>query len=162
AASNWTGFLAKLNATGSALIDSTRLPSGLSAQSLAVDTEGSAYLVGMALAHDNVSAAPGALQMNFGGGSADGFISKVHLRDSAVIPTFESSAIVNAASFLPGPVAPGELITIFGSGFGPPELTTQQLNQDGRVDSLLSGTRVLFDGVPSPMVYVMQNQLTAV
>jgi uncharacterized protein (TIGR03437 family) len=162
AASNWTGFLAKLNARGSTLIDSTRIPSGLSAQALAVDAEGNAYVVGMAIQHDIVSATPGALQTTFAGGPADGFVSKVHLRDSPLIPTFDSSAVVNAASFVAGPIAPGELITIFGSDFGPTQLVTFQLDQNGRADSLLSGTRVLFDGIPSPMVYVTQNQLTAV
>jgi uncharacterized protein (TIGR03437 family) len=162
AAPNWTGFLAKLNAGGTALIDSTRIPSSLSAQALAVDVEGNTYLAGTALEHDNVSATPGVLQTAFAGGPADGFVSKVHLRDSPIIPAFDSSGVVNAASFLAGPIAPGELITIFGSGFGPLQLAPFQLDRNGRVDSLLGGTRVLFDGIPSPMVYATQNQLTAV
>ncbi len=30
-------------------------------------------------------------------------------------------AVTNAASFQTGPVAPGEVVTIFGAGIGPPQ-----------------------------------------
>jgi len=32
--------------------------------------------------------------------------------------------VVNAASYLPGPVAPGEIVTLFGLGLGPEKLAT--------------------------------------
>ena len=38
-----------------------------------------------------VSTTGGALQPSFAGGPADGFITKVRLRDSPLIPTFDSS-----------------------------------------------------------------------
>lgn len=50
-------------------------------------------------------------------------------------------SLVNAASMLPGPVAPGEIVTIFGTGFQP--------NQ----------TQVLFDGKPATVFYTGTNQL---
>lgn len=69
---------------------------------------------------------------------------------------------MNAASFQPGPVSPGELVTLFGSGIGPAALTGPQLAADGTVANLLAGTRVLFDGVASPLIYVSANQVSAV
>ena len=61
--------------------------------------------------------------------------------------------VVNAASFLPGPVAPGEVITIFGAGLGPEEGLA--------ADTGLAGVRVLFDGAEAPLLYVQSNQIYA-
>jgi uncharacterized protein (TIGR03437 family) len=71
-------------------------------------------------------------------------------------------SITNAASFQPGAIAPGEIITIFGSGLGPSELVTSKLTESGRLDSNLEQSRVYFDGVAAPLVYTKANQLSAV
>jgi uncharacterized protein (TIGR03437 family) len=81
-------------------------------------------------------------------------------------------SILNAASYFGAPqfdsagfgVAPGEIVTIFGGGaaIGPPSLTTAQLDANGNIATLLAGTRVLFDGVPSPIIYTSANQVSAV
>lgn len=70
--------------------------------------------------------------------------------------------VVNAASFLAGPVAPGEMVTIFGTDIGPPALTVLQLDATGRVSSELAKTRVLFDDAPAPMIYAYADQVSAV
>jgi uncharacterized protein (TIGR03437 family) len=77
-------------------------------------------------------------------------------------PVFSAAGIANAAGYQGGGVAPGEIITIFGSAIGPPTLTTMRLNSAGLVDNSLADTRVLFDGVPAPLIYVWQNQNSAV
>ena len=78
-------------------------------------------------------------------------------------PEISQAGVTNAASFLAGSVAPGEIITIFGSGLGPDSLATLQLTADGRfVTTSLAGTRVLFDGVPAPMIYTLEGQVSAV
>jgi uncharacterized protein (TIGR03437 family) len=79
-------------------------------------------------------------------------------------------SVLNAASFLVNPqfdsagsaVTPGEIVVIFGSNLGPASLTTAQLDASGNIATLLAGTRVLFDGVPSPMIYTSANQVSAV
>lgn len=70
--------------------------------------------------------------------------------------------IVNAASFLGGPVSPGEIVTIFADQIGPPGLTTAQLDSSGRVATTLAGSRVFFDGVAAPLIYVSPNQIAAI
>jgi len=70
-------------------------------------------------------------------------------------------AVTNAADYLPGPVAPGEMVTIFGSGAGPAAGASMQV-QSGLVTTTLSGTRVLFDGTPAPLLYVRSDQVNAV
>jgi trimeric autotransporter adhesin len=69
---------------------------------------------------------------------------------------------VNGASFLSEPVAPGEIVTIFGTGFGPPVLQPLRLINSNRVAPELGWVRVLFDGIPAPLVYVIENQVSAI
>jgi uncharacterized protein (TIGR03437 family) len=78
-------------------------------------------------------------------------------------PQIASAGVVNAASFSGGgEVAPGEMITIFGAGIGPAALAGMQLNSNGRVANLVAQTRVLFDGVAAPLIYVWASQISAV
>ena len=82
---------------------------------------------------------------------------------NGTLPTISAAGVTNAASFLAGPVSPGELVTIFGSNIGPAELTKLQLTADGsHVTTSLAGTRVLFDGIAAPLIYVSESQLTTV
>ena len=76
--------------------------------------------------------------------------------------TLPSSAIVNAASYATGSVAPGEIIAIFGSFPGPPNLITLQFDSQGHVSTNLGGAQVLFDGAPAPMVFALSGQMSAV
>ncbi len=73
-----------------------------------------------------------------------------------------SANVVNAATFQSGPVAPGEIITIFGSGFGPPVLTGATIDSSGLVSTLAGETRVLFDGAPAPVIYATNGQISAI
>ncbi len=76
----------------------------------------------------------------------------------------------NAASYLssstfdnPGTaVAPLEIVTLFGTGLGPATLTTGTLDQNGRLGTVVSGTRVLFDGVAAPIVYASDKQTSVI
>jgi uncharacterized protein (TIGR03437 family) len=96
-------------------------------------------------------------------GSASSNLGTVRVTVTAETrPAFGAGAVTNAASFRPGAIAPGEIITIFGSDMGPAQLTTLTLNSAGMVSRSLAGTRVLFDGLPSPVIYTRSNQLSAV
>ena len=64
------------------------------------------------------------------------------------------NAVENVASYGNGPISPGEMVVIFGSGMGPSNLVGLQLDQQGRVASVLSQVQVLFDGNPAPLIYV--------
>ncbi len=98
------------------------------------------------------------------------YTGKVHLSPGPAVnvtltvapPLPKLAAVTNAASFAVGPVAPGELITIFGSNIGPFTPAGLRLTSAGTVDTQLSETRVLFDGTPAPLVYVSQSQLSAI
>jgi uncharacterized protein (TIGR03437 family) len=80
----------------------------------------------------------------------------------AVAPQFLITGVAQAASYVPGAIAPGEIMTIFGSGMGPVTPALLQLNASGLVGSSVAGTRVLFDGVPAPVIYTSNQQLSVV
>ncbi|MGH9615012.1 MAG: hypothetical protein ACRD4E_04035, partial [Bryobacteraceae bacterium] len=54
------------------------------------------------------------------------------------------SAIKNVASYSSGPIAPGEMILIGGTGLGPAQLVSLQLDANGKVATTLGGVQVLF------------------
>lgn len=77
-------------------------------------------------------------------------------------PVATAAGVVNAASFLGGPVAPGELVTIFGSGIGPATLAGYHITAFNFFDTLSGETSVLFDGIPAPLIYASAGQTTAI
>jgi uncharacterized protein (TIGR03437 family) len=73
--------------------------------------------------------------------------------------------VVNAASYVPGVlgvVSPGQIVVLFGNGIGPATLATLRLNSNGLVETSLAGVRVLFDGIPAPLLYVSAKQASVV
>jgi uncharacterized protein (TIGR03437 family) len=71
------------------------------------------------------------------------------------------NAVENVASYANGSISPGEMVVIFGTGMGPSNLVGLQLDQQGRVASVLSQVQVLFDGNPAPLIYVSAQQVSA-
>ena len=77
-------------------------------------------------------------------------------------PAPEVGAITNAASFAPGPVAPGEFVTIFGTSIGPSTPVSLQLTPSGTVDTILGGTEVFFDNIAAPVIYSSATQVSVI
>lgn len=71
-----------------------------------------------------------------------------------------SVGVVNAATFQSGSFAPGEIITIFGTGFGPAALAGTTVNGSAVLSNLVGETRVLFDGLAAPLIYAARGQLS--
>jgi uncharacterized protein (TIGR03437 family) len=71
--------------------------------------------------------------------------------------------VLNAASLMrPRAVAPGEIVTVFGSGMGPAAGVVFRLDSNARVPTDVGGTRVLFNGVPGPVLYASDTQVNAI
>jgi uncharacterized protein (TIGR03437 family) len=81
---------------------------------------------------------------------------------SGADPPLAAPCLVNAASLIAGPVAPGEIVSLYGNGMGPEQFLVAQPGADGRLPLELDGTRVLFDGEPGPIVHIQSNQISAV
>jgi uncharacterized protein (TIGR03437 family) len=75
---------------------------------------------------------------------------------------FPAAGVVNAASYVGGGVAPGELLTIFGSGFGANPIAVAGYGSDGYLPVEVGDTRVYFDNVAAPMIYSYSRQVSAV
>ena len=102
---------------------------------------------------DTTASAP---QSAYGGGQEEGLLVELYR------PRLRPEAVVGAADFVARPIAPGQLVTLFGLGFGPGAVIGPRLDEAGRVRTELAGVRVLFDGQPAPMIFVSRNQLSAV
>lgn len=72
------------------------------------------------------------------------------------------AAIVNGASAVGGAISPGEVVVIYGTNLGPPQLVPAQLDPSGLVSEQLGGTAVTFGGIPAPLVYASYSQVSAV
>jgi uncharacterized protein (TIGR03437 family) len=66
-------------------------------------------------------------------------------------------ALVNAASFRPGMVAPGGLFSIFGTSLASQTAAAQNLP----LPTTLGKAQVLVNGIPAPLVYVSGGQINA-
>jgi uncharacterized protein (TIGR03437 family) len=78
------------------------------------------------------------------------------------MPAFPPSGIVNAGSYVGGAVAPGELVTIFGANVGPVQPASGEIGSNDRLATQVAGVRVLFDGVPAPIVATSSTQTSCV
>jgi uncharacterized protein (TIGR03437 family) len=81
------------------------------------------------------------------------------LNPTAAAPRVD--CVVNAATYAPGAVSPGLIVTIFGSGMGPGTGVGGAV-ENGRVTASAAGVRVLFDGVAAPILYAREDQINAI
>ncbi len=102
-----------------------------------------------------------AARLNHPWGVAAGLGGDLFIADSgnnAIRYLYQGSAasfvrlVSNGASNLPGPIAPGEVVVIFGSGLGPSQIV---LGEN-------SGVVVRFDGVRAHLLYASNTQLSAI
>lgn len=108
--------------------------------------------------------APGGLQLDASGNIY--FADTGNHRVRRLLPQAEPAAaslidlsVLNAASLLPGPIAPGELLVIFGMGLGPEEGLAGTFDAAGRLATNVGGTEVRFDDVAAPILYAQFSQV---
>ncbi|HBY58898.1 MAG TPA: hypothetical protein DEH78_03695, partial [Solibacterales bacterium] len=87
---------------------------------------------------------------------------------SVLAPGPQIAGVVDAASFLAGPVSPGKMVAIFGSGLGPGALTTFAMpTSPATIAATLAGTRILFGTTTSgaataaPIIFTSLSQVVA-
>lgn len=125
------------------------------------DAGGSGDAVGIAA----VTLDAGAMYMTGFTGQGKALLARIEkalVAIPATRPHIYWECVVNAASYIGGGVAPGEIMTILGSAMGPPELVRFRLAEDGRLATTLAETRILFNGVPAPLLYVSDRQSSAI
>ncbi len=71
-------------------------------------------------------------------------------------PAISADAVVNAASSLAGPLAPGEFISIYGTNLGPDPGVASKF-----MEKALATTRVFFNGIEAFLTYASAGQVNA-
>ncbi len=108
------------------------------------------------------------VQVDFGNGKAvmysydpaGNILNRTVLNTTAgAAPSISAAGVVNAASFVSGAVAPGEMVTIFGTGIGPSQGVGEIIN-NSVFSNFDSDTLVLFDGVAAAVVSAAALQTT--
>jgi hypothetical protein len=144
---NYSVFVSKLNASGTALVYSTCLGGNANsaAQAIAVDSSGSAYITGWS--YGGFPTTPGALQPT-SGGPADAFIAKLNASGTGLVYStylggsgndygFGIALDASGNAFVTGstsgnfPTTAGAFQTTFGGGSFPGDAFVSKLNATG-------------------------------
>lgn len=96
------------------------------------------------------------------GGGSDAFVARIDEGPAPSAPCVAVNGLLNGASFQPGPVAPGEIFSVFGFGLGPAAPAVFTLNGGNAIATELAGTRVLFNGVPAPVILAADWQVNGI
>ena len=132
-----TAFVVELASDGTKLLKTQMLPNGAAGQALAMDAAGNETLLG---------SSGSLLRIPAGGPSGISILGQV-----------------NAAGYaVSGTVAPGEIVSLYGTGLGPGAGAIAKLDSTGKVPATLAGVRILFDGIPAPLLYAGANQINAI
>jgi uncharacterized protein (TIGR03437 family) len=76
--------------------------------------------------------------------------------------TFPLACLGNAATYETSPIAPGELVTLFGNGLGPEQGVQPQATQQSPFPTQAANVQVTFDGIPAPLLWVQAAQINVV
>jgi uncharacterized protein (TIGR03437 family) len=72
------------------------------------------------------------------------------------------TAVASGASSTSGPIAPGEIIVLYGLGLGPAQLVQSHVGSSGLYDCQLAGTTVQVNGACAPIIYTSASQVAAI
>lgn len=84
------------------------------------------------------------------------------LSPNADAHTFPLACLGNSASYLTGPIASGEIITLFGSGLGPQQGVQLQATLQTPFPTQAANVEVTFDGMPAPLLWAQDGQVNVV
>jgi len=70
-------------------------------------------------------------------------------------------SVLSSANYAGNGVAPGEILVLYGTNLGPANLQSFSV-VNNTVGTTLGGTRVLFDGIPAPLIYTSASQVAVV
>jgi len=99
----------------------------------------------------------GAITLNVPGAIVPSFTVPVTYAISPTTPIIAASGVVHAATFLNGPVSPGQLVTIFGANLA--NGTAAAAPAGSLFPTTLGATTVTMDGLPCPLLFVSPTQI---
>lgn len=137
-------LIAELAPDGSSVLFSELLPDGVAGQDLVLNPDGSLTVIGPPQGEGFIAPISTGFALRLPRATPTG-VSILGVADSAV------NAVTNT-------VAPGEYVSIYGTGLGP-AAGVGQIVQGGVVSSSLGGTQVSIGGVLAPLIYASTNQI---
>ncbi len=123
---------------------------------------GPAFAVGLSTPHGILADAAGGLYVAEGNSSGAGRVRRIAAQ-LATGGTPRLWAVLNGGSWLRGePFSPGAILSLFGTDLGPAAGVTNGPDGSGRYGTDLAGVRVLFNGIPGPILYAQAYQVDVV
>ncbi|WP_180538900.1 SBBP repeat-containing protein [Nevskia soli] len=151
-------IISEFNNAGTSLLFSTYLGGSGDdvGRGIAVDTSGNIYVDGITASSSNDFPVTAATDHQaYGGGSSDAFLSILGCTGAA--PAVASGGVTNAASYLATAVAPGGIISIFGTDFACSSAGASTVP----LTTSLSGVTVKVNGTAIPLYYAGATQINA-
>ena len=129
--------MAELSSDGSSLLSTWLYPYGAAGAAFAMDASGGQTLLGSA-----------------------GSLIRIPARALSKISLL---AQLNAEAYVPSQrVAPGEAITLIGTGLGPVHGVSAQPDSTGKYPTKLAVVQVMCGGIAAPLLFVSTHQINAV
>jgi uncharacterized protein (TIGR03437 family) len=155
-----TAFVAGLDATGSSLLFSSYLGGAGGASASTVGDSGSAVVMNCAsglvvvgtTSSTDFPTTAGTFAPAYLGGGSDAFVAKIAAGGT---PTLPLGGVLNSASNGVGPVAPGSLVTVYGSSLA----VTTQTASSAPWGISLAGAGVAVNGAAVPLAYGSAGQI---
>ena len=149
-------YVAQINPAGSTLTYAGYLGGDADdrGQGIAIGPGGAVYIAGQTSSAEATFPVTVGPDLTFNG-DRDAFIVKIEITG----PSITLEGIVNAATFVGGPIAPGEIISIFGVDIGPDPGVNTTFDGEGNVPAEFAGVQVLINGIPAPLYFVGKNQI---
>jgi uncharacterized protein (TIGR03437 family) len=153
------------NATSGAFTaTATSTPAGWLAVTPTSGTAPGSLIVSIVPSGLSAGAYSGSIAVAGASGATGTATINVTLTVTVPLPTI--TAVVNAASFVNEPIAPGEIITIGGTSIGPATAASFTVTTSGGSQFVpttgLAGVQVLINGIPAPVLYVSAGQINAI
>jgi uncharacterized protein (TIGR03437 family) len=122
---------------------------------------------GTLVAQSGVEATSVSLQPSFWIGLSKGAGGVLNVTDNIALATLEpaqifSNWVAHGASFAAGAISPGQVVTYWGVDMGPKQMALASYDASGKLATSVAGTKVYFDGVEAPLVYVSDSQSSAI
>ncbi len=114
------------------------------------------------LRHEAAYASDTGTVFYFGGITSAGVTNELWRLDLARTgPRLSAGGVLDAFTGLPGAVAPGQLVSLYGQELGPPEGGVSSADSAGLLPTTLGGVRVTWNGVSAPLLFVRNDQINA-
>jgi uncharacterized protein (TIGR03437 family) len=138
-------LIAELAPDGSSVLFSELLPNGELGQDLVLNPDGSLTATGPPPSGEATVTNGFAVRLPRGAPTG---ISVLGVADSA-------------ANVVMDTVAPGEFLSIYGTGLGPSTGAAAGVSSSGTVGTSIGATQVSFNGLPAPLLYAADGQINA-